>query len=262
MASVYFHISNNIANTSVRSPFGTVEFSKRLPAEILYKFLMFVEGDMQSTGIERIIIKNPPYLYAADKIATMESFLFNLGYNTTSSALGSIRFTHDDFVTKLHRLEISKLKKSADVNLNARFLSAENLDQVFDFILSCRKSKGYVLSMTLNDLKDTIGHFPDRYLFSGVFLGSEMIAASISIRVTSEILYNFYADHSATYNHLSPVVVLIKSLYEYCQQNKILMLDFGTSAVNGQPNFGLLKFKARLGGQPSPKLTFEKILKG
>lgn len=77
---------------------------------------------------------------------------------------------------------------------------------------------------------------------------------------SSEILYNFYADHSEAYDHLSPVVLLVKALYEYCQQQGMSLLDYGTSAVDGQLNFGLLNFKLRLRGKPSPKLTFEKIL--
>ena len=54
--------------------------------------------------------------------------------------------------------------------------------------------------------------------------------------------------------------MVTKALYEYCQEHNISLLDFGTSAVNNQPNFGLLNFKMRLGGIPSAKLTFQKML--
>jgi hypothetical protein len=92
----------------------------------------------------------------------------------------------------------------------------------------------------------------------GVFQDDKVVAASIAIRVTTQVLYNFYCDHDNQYDAVSPVVFLIEGIYQYCASQKIPLLDLGTSAVAGKPNFGLLEFKMRLHGQPTAKLTFQK----
>ena len=260
VASLNLHIDGAVASSSIRSPFGTVECSNDIPAEILYQFLGFVETRIRLLGIRKIIIKNPPIDYALERGALLETFLFNLGYTVTDAEVGAVRFTNNDFAKGLNRLESRKLKKSGHASLSYHLLSNDKLEEVYSFILACRQRKGYSLSMTLEDLARTMSRFPDRYVLSGVSLTEELVAASVAVRVTTNILYNFYADHAEAYDHLSPVVFLVKGLYAYCQQHKISMLDLGTSAVHGQPNFGLLNFKMRLGGKPSPKLTFEKNL--
>lgn len=260
VASLYLHIDGEVARSSIRSPFGTVECSDDIQSEILYRFLAFVETRVRLLGVRKIIIKNPPLHYALEKGALLQTFFFNLGYTVINAEVGAIRLTNDNFETGLNRLEKRKLKKSHRAKLSCHFLSNDKLEAVYSFILGCRQRKGHQLSITIEDLRRTMSRFPKRYILFGVFLEKEMVAASVAVCITSNILYIFYADHAEAYDHLSPVVLLVKGLYDYCQQQKMTMLDLGTSAVKGHPNFGLLNFKMRLGGQPSPKLTFEKIL--
>jgi hypothetical protein len=74
------------------------------------------------------------------------------------------------------------------------------------------------------------------------------------------VLYDFYHDHATAFDHLSPVALLVAGMYDFCNAQNIRLLDLGTSAVNDGPNFSLLTFKKFLGGNPTHKLTFEKIL--
>lgn len=115
--------------------------------------------------------------------------------------------------------------------------------------------------MTLEQMLRDTGRFSQNYLLLSVQKDNAIVAASIAVRVSTEILYNFYADHDRAYDAISPVVMVVKGLYEYCLEQNMKMLDMGTSAVNGKPNFGLLNLKMRLGGIPSTKLTFEKLLR-
>jgi hypothetical protein len=258
--SLYLNINEGVARSSVQSPFGTIECSNDLPLETLYNFLAFVETRLRSLGVRELIIKNPPFHYNEEKGALLQVYLFNLGYTVTCAEVGAIRFTTEHFAIELTRMERRKLKKSENAGLTYRLLSNENVQEVYSFIFRCRQQKGYSLSMTFEDLLHAMQEFPDRYLLFGVFHGEQIIAASVTVRITSGILYIFYADHAHAYDKLSPVVMLVKGIYMYCQQHGITLLDFGTSARNGQPNFGLLNFKHRLGAKLSPRLTFAKTL--
>lgn len=250
-----------MAISALRSPYGTIECTDNLPAEALYDFLNYVEQRLQLTGVDRVILKTPPYNYPVGSNAVLQTYLFNLGYQVTAAEVGAVRFTTNPFAAGLNKYGQQILRKSMKQNLEVKFLSPDQVDRVYEFIHSCHRLKDYALSMSLPDLKDTIACFPDRYFLTGVFDGTELMAASLAVRVRSDVLYNFYADHAAQYDALSPMTVLIHHLYSYCQTNRIHLLDLGTSATNNQPNFGLLNFKMRIGALQSPKLTFEKILK-
>lgn len=259
VASLYLHIKEHLAQSCVRSPFGTIEHSPNIPPEILFRFLDFIHTSLRKLTVNKIVIKTPP-LHYGEGGSLLQTFLFNYGYHVIDAEVGSIGYTNREFIHGLNQLEKRKLKKSEKAALHFNFISHNKFEEVYSFIAECRERKGYLLSMTLEELSQTIKQFKDRFLLASVFHGGELAAASICVRVSSKILYVFYVAHSAAYDHLSPVVLLVKGLFNYCQESKIELLDFGTSAVNGQPNFGLLNFKLGLGAVPSSKLTYEKIL--
>ena len=110
--------------------------------------------------------------------------------------------------------------------------------------------------MTYDDLYKTISLLADKYLLFGVFDDKKLIAASVSIRISKSILYNFYHADDFSYRSTSPMVMLIKEIYQYCQQNDIRLLDLGISTETGKINEGLFKFKKALGCSTSEKNTY------
>ena len=113
--------------------------------------------------------------------------------------------------------------------------------------------------MEWEQLRQTAALFPGRYLSFAVQAGEKMIAAAIAIRVSSGILNLFYIDHDSEFDKLSPPVLLIAALYDYCTMNHIPLLDLGTSSLSGGPNISLLTFKMRMGAQPFVKPTLRKV---
>lgn len=257
---VHFCLIEGKAYSPFRAPFGGLEFSDRISPSILLRFLEFVEVNLKNKGIRCVTIKNPPQRYQYERLAIVETLLFNMGYGVIDAEVGTVMEVHHDFISQLHAWERRKLKRAKRADFSYKPVSLEYLNEIYSFILACRQRKGYSLSMTLADLRKTIDQFQDNYILSGVYTKGRLVAASIAIRVNANVLYNFYADHDKAYDAFSPVVCLIEGLYRYCEQNDIALLDLGTSAWNHRPNFGLLDFKLRLGGKATSKLTFKKEL--
>lgn len=260
-AAIYFHVNEGEAHSPLKSPYGSVEFSEDISPIILFRFLEFVEARLKVIGVTKITIKDSPADYRRSSSALLHPFLFNLGYTIADAEVGAIiQVTESRFDASLDDWEKRKLRHAAEMRLRVLPISLDQLGETYLFILGCRKQKGYSLSMSLSDLKETAAAFAGDFLMHGVFLHEKLAAASIAIRVRRNVLYNFYSAHAAEFDAVSPVVFLMESIYRYCQDNAISLLDLGTSAVGGQPNFGLLDFKLRLGARPTPKLTFEKNL--
>jgi hypothetical protein len=259
LACIHFHIEDRVARSPLKNPFGSIDISNDIPNLVLFNFLEFVTSSLKEIDVQKIIVKNPCNVYHQDHAALLQTFLFNLGYAVQEAEVSAvIDITEKDFTNSLDAWENRKLRQAHEADLTFKLLSVNKFLETYSFILACRVERGYSLSMTIDQLQRTVETFPSHYLLFAVMDEEKIAAASISIRVMPDVLYNFYSAHQHTYNHLSPTVMLIEGMYKHCQKNNFRLLDLGTSALAGKPNFNLLDFKLRLGARPHPKLTFEK----
>ena len=260
-ASVHFHISDSAAVSPLRNPFGGIEFSDSLRPIVLFLFIEFVDAQLTLRKLSRCVVKLPPAAHQPTHAALLQTFLLNNNYRVINAeASGVIQVTKNKFETQLHRSERRKLLKCRSAKLTFKRIDIRHFADVYEFIENCRHQKEYELSMSLTDLEKTVSVHKGKYLLFGVYDKKKLVAASIAIRVRSNMLYDFYHDHTEEYDHLSPIVLLVEGMYKYCSKNKIGAMDLGTSSIEDVPNFGLLNFKMKLGAVPSPKLTLEKVL--
>ncbi|MBL0740309.1 GNAT family N-acetyltransferase [Chryseolinea lacunae] len=260
VASFHLHLAQDFAQSPARAPFGSVECADSIPPVILFQFIGFVDSRIKTFGAARIQVKQPPAGYAPQHAALLQTFFLNLGYTVVDAEVGTMIPISQDFSTHLHTWENRKLKQAQSSGLVFRQVASAEIDAIYLFILACRKQKGYALSMSLPEVRAVAEKLPQHYLLFGVYEAEILVAASIAIVVNKRVLYNFYSAHDNAFDHLSPVVLLLQGMYDYAAAHGMQHLDLGTSAIDGKPNFGLLDFKLRLGGVPSSKFTFQKIL--
>ncbi len=258
---VHYHVTGREAKSPYRSPFGSFLFSDKITDDVLRTFVQFTEQKLRGKGVFAIQLKSQPEVYSTERNKLLYGALLKTGYSVVSEETSAVIFVSEKpFEAGLHLSKKQRLRKSHNNNLMFRQESQDKFSEIYRFIEKCRDSKGYELSMTQTALAKLMEVFPDQVVLSGVNDQDKIIAAGISIRVNENVLYNFYYDHAPEYDHLSPVVLLHEGLYGYCQQNKIGMLDLGTSNPGGKLNKPLLDFKIEIGAKPSPKYTFTKQL--
>lgn len=259
VAEIHFQIIDHLARSPFKAPFGSVEFSPGIRPELLYRFLEYFELRLKKKDVTDIYIKNPPREYAPAKLSMLETFFLNQKYTATDAEVGAVIGVSDEpFTDDIRNSERLRVRQSERAGLSFTELTAEKFSEVLEFIAKCHQEKAYKLSITPGELEKTMRKFPGRYLLFAIRREEKMVAASVSIRVTEKVLYNFLVNHEKEYNHLSPAVPLMEGIYAYCQRHHIQLFDLGTSALQGKPNFSLLDFKLRLGAVPSSKLSFYK----
>jgi hypothetical protein len=260
-ARVHFHLDGKLAVTPLRNPFGSYEFSDSIEPKELFDFIRWVEASLAAKGAKKIEIKTHPALYNPPASAILTTFLCNLGYKIKNAELSScIEVSQTALYQIMSSYEKRKSGQIKRSNLRFSTVPVTKINEVFDFISSCREERKQSLSMSYGQMKTVCDHFPDRFCLFGVYDNHALAAASISILVNRTVLYNFYSAHAKQYDALSPVVRLMEGMYEFCQTEKIRLIDLGTSALQGRPNFSLLDFKLNLGATPTQKLTFEKVI--
>lgn len=261
IASVHFNINAGLAESPHRAPFGSFQFSKRILPEAIFNFIHEVESNLAASGVKKIVIKNPPGDYAPSDAALLDVTLLNHGYTIETAEISTLlSVSNSGFSKNIDVWEKRKLRQSQRAKLKFRVIPASQLGEVYEFIKQCRDERQQTISLTRAELEKTFNALPHVFVVFGVFQDKELTAASVSIKVNKSILYNFYSAHPKKFDSLSPVVLLMDGIYKWCKKHKVRVLDLGTSALGGKPNFSLLNFKINLGGIPCHKLTFTKEL--
>lgn len=259
MAGIHFGIADHLARSPFKAPFGSMEFCDHINPEVLYDFLEYIELQLRDLGVVDIFIRNPPRAYAAGKLSMLETFLVNRKYSVSDAEIAAvIDVTSRPFAGIIRPSEQLRIRQGDKAGLTFHQVDLSQLPEVFDFISSCHGEKGYRLPLTLEALQKAVRIFPDRYLLFIVRQNDALAAASVSIRVSSNILYNFLTNHARQLNNLSPTVTLMEGIYTFCSHNNIRMFDLGTSMLQDKPKFPLLDFKLHVGGVPTSKLSFHK----
>lgn len=262
LASIHFCLSGPIASSPQSAPFGSFELSDGVSTEQLFEFIQFVEVRLIDHGVKRIVIKCPPEQYDIRQNNILSVLLFNHQYRINNAELGAcLAISKTPFQDGLNSWERRKLKQSLKANLSFKMIPIGQLSEIYNFILACRDERGQDLSMTYKELSTTVMKLMNHFILFGVYQKNELVAASIAIKVNKKVMYNFYSAHSKSFDSLSPVVFLSGKMYDWCSNRQIEILDLGTSASGGKPNFPLIDFKLRLGAQPTMKLTFEKTIR-
>ncbi len=259
-AQLSVHIKDGLAVSPLKAPFGSFQYASDLTAERLYEFIAECESRLRKKGVSIIRLTEPPLFYRKSG-EMLHTLLYNHGFKVSNAEMScGILIDALDFEQKIESWEKRKLRQGRTRGVRFKALPASELDTVYNFLLHCRTERGTSLSMTLESLTETVRAFKDRFFLFAAFLEKECVAASIAIQVHPDILYCFYYGHLKKYDSISPVVLLVAGMYKFSESHGVKLLDLGTSAIGGQPNFPLLEFKMRLGGTPSIKLTFEKQL--
>jgi hypothetical protein len=258
---IHFYLKDGVAKSIVQGPFGGVEVSDVVNDKTIFDFIDFFCSRLKELNCKTATVVDRPLAYNPARQSLIETFMLNLGFTLSNAEISSIiTITSKSFSEKIHPRKKRKLNQSLAGNLEFRTLDNTSIREIYTFIETHRKEKNYVLSVSLDHLLISVERLPDAYHLFGVFYEGKVVAASVAVRVTKNILYHFISDHVRKIDDARPSLILMQGIYKYCQDNKIQLLDLGTSATDGLPNFKLINFKTELAAQPTQKLTFTKQL--
>gem|GEM_PF-1960821 len=255
---ISFCLKDNTATSGERATFGSFSFVQLPSKEILWGCIRQMESSLFKRDIKQVVIKHWPSVFLIED--PIPEVLSDIGYNCVSKDTDQyLPINRAEFSDRIRYNELKKLKKCQRNGYQSMQLSTNWLGPVYRLIQASRKRKGYPVTMRFEEVQEAFNHL-DNYLLFGAFDGDLLIAAAISIRIRSDILYNLYhADHE-DYLTFSPTVLLLKSIYHYAQEIGVSILDLGISSDKGMLNQGLYRFKQNVGCMESPKLTFSKSL--
>lgn len=262
-ASIHFTPTTDHAlwRSPLLGTYGGISTAANTKLEALFPFYDAVENCLYEHGARKLEVLLAPFAHD-NKVSTDTSYLLMCkGFKITKPDINHhIDITDKDFTELINYGNLKKLKKCYRDGMKSTQLPPYYLRSVHEVIRLNRAEKGIAISMNLKEMQEMVNLFPDRIKLFGCFDGKIMIAASICIQISPEVLYIFYWGDLPSHRTHSPIVAIAETIYKYSKENGVKILDAGTSSVGINPNFGLVNFKENLGFQSSLKLKMEKSL--
>lgn len=238
------------------APFGGIEPLEELSAERIHFLLSCVNDWARARRFSSLIMKLPALVYHPSVRKLLDLLCLN-GYQIQSSLDNHhIEISETPFEALITSAEKRRLKKCKIAGFKTNRVANNQLWEMYQFIAASRTDSGYPMSTSFSTLQSLSSAFPSRFLMFNVCDDAKIIAAAILLRVSPTICYTFLPATDQNYYRYSPMVLLTETLYNYCFQNAIRILDLGTSCdERGTPKPGLIRFKSNLGGIVSRKHT-------
>jgi hypothetical protein len=242
----------------LRAPFGSFEFVPDYPEQELKKFIRYIDTFAGEKKLSMITITSWPDCYSPERAILLKKCLLENAYQVIIEDQNYHLETGQSFESLVHVSEKGKLNKCARAGFKFSTGSITDISKIHNLVSKARKQRGHPLSMSLADYSKMFERFPDRYILFTLYDQDKLIAACTGVKINSRILYNFLGADDPAYKSYSPMVMLMKGVYEYCTGHHYGIFDLGIGTAGGVPNPGLIQFKKYLGGKFSHKHTYRK----
>lgn len=244
-----------------RGPYGGFDVSTDMDEAELADFIAATEAMLCTAGARQIELVLPPFCYAPQHGPQCLAVLCRMGYCVMRQELNqAVVVTEASLAESGNYANRKRLNKAARAGLTVRQLNASEYQIGYNAILDNRLKKERSLSMSWEDVQAMIAAFPEQMHVFGAEQDGRIIAAAICVAVNRRILYVYAWGECIGAEPISPVSSIAAHVYTFAQNHGFVLLDLGTSSVEGIVNPGLVRFKQSLGATTSLKLWLRKSL--
>jgi len=235
-----------------KSPFGGISCAKQAGVDDLS---VLIDAIVAAFKGQKVTLHVPfeGYPSMAGQIANV--LLIDKGFVETYSDVHHF-LELEYFSGRIHESQLRRLEKCAKASFRFIQEPGEHLEEIYLFLDSCRKDQGLTINISFEDLKRSIDRFASTYRLFSIRDKQRLMAACITCRVSSEVLYYFLPGSERAYSAYSPMVMLISELSALADKEGYKMIDLGKSSVLGVVQKGLSTFKTRMGAKAGERKCF------
>jgi len=257
---VHFFQEGVCAYSPLKGSFGSFHFSEKLKAADVVFFVTETERFLKKEGVEKVFLRGCPYAYAPYAAQLLTAVLLAEKYSLLYTDLNYHLDLSLDISSNLRESEPERIKAAIKAGMVFSRWEDPDLEKVYAILKVCRDQKNYPLTLSLDAFAAMFATFPTVYSVFKIEYHREIIAVAVTIHINTDILYNFYVGELPAYRKMSPTALLIKEMAEFARQSGYKLFDLGIGSDKGILNPGLVNFKENMGGIPSLKPAFEKLL--
>ncbi|MGB3469009.1 MAG: GNAT family N-acetyltransferase [Cyclobacteriaceae bacterium] len=232
------------------APFGSFFYDRHVPGKTLKDWINHLAPQKHMT------IRHPSEIYYAGEDYVI-GFLESLApHNVTSDINQHINLMNFG-EGGMHKMQLRRIRKCQQAGFRCEQINdIHSLERVYDFLKDCRSEQGLKINIEKELFLNSFQRLPDDYFAFGVYDAQKtLIAATVTLRVTAQIMYNYLPGSLKSYSAYSPMTYLLNSLVIFMKRYNFNTLDLGVSSIDGEEQSGLARFKERMGAVRTDKLT-------
>jgi len=245
----------------LRGTFSGFEF-RRPQASTIERAIEQAEAALIALGATSVQIALIPFAHDEISATLQLNCLIKKNYSIKFAEINyTARIDDDPLIAKMERNNQKRWRKCFREGFTFQLESTmEGCEESYNVIAANRRMKGHPFSMTFQAVLDMKDMFPDKILFYSCRLAGAMVAAAISMQISTNVMYVYAWGDANGFAQHSPICYLAAGIYDEARVFGCKILDIGIATENGLPNEGLMRFKTTLGFRPSPKLILTKYL--
>jgi hypothetical protein len=236
-----------------RAPFGGFYVCKSISKGQQLSILTTLRHFLQERSIRTVEMHQPPAAYGS--VATPLSWSTaaeNVGFLPIATVVRPHYMLYLEGIdipyANYHTTPMRKLKKLESAGYYCKVLDWDA--ELFRGALHrARSERGYPLLFT-SEMARQVDTNPKQYLWAGCFLGEQMAAMGLLVRVTSEVLYYAQPADFEPFRSDSPLLALQAFLNNWALSNGFIKIDLGAAVKEGgRESPGLRQYKQSIGGK-------------
>lgn len=253
-----YNLSDNQAISLSRAPYSGVWWEGEITEDFLKEGLQQLIKHVRDQNMNKLLIRQAPECVLASN--QFLKVFEKLGFQNKPEINHHIEL--DSYsMDKLHPMQKRRIKKCQNSGYQLKKESVDQAEEIHHFIAHCRNQQGLTINIELAHYLRILESLPDIYeMYSILDPSGKRCAATVTIRVNDQVVYNFLPAFDREYSVYSPLSLLYYNLAQELKQAKYKYLDLGISSINGLAQESLIRFKERMGGQLSLRATFSRQL--
>ncbi len=237
------------------SPFGGIWTASNLSSAAISFFIQSLNTALKERGVKSLTVIQPPreYCNQSDLISYL---LFTEGFKLMKVMNHQVFCGKKKLRNAAASLELKYSKKIKNLGFEITTTHIQSFNFLQD-IMEWNQSRGYKSSITEDRLIRQVSSFPDRYFVISIYQKERAVAHALAVKLTSDSLYYFLSGINPKNQNSITGELIMTSLIKLAADLKVDFLDFGTSALEDEPNHNLMFFKSKSANEYSNKYTWQ-----
>jgi len=258
VCNISFDFMDDKAISLLYCPYASLSIFKKVDSKILTSFIESVIEKLYIQSVKEIIIKLPPHFIEDNQENGLDKIFENCGFKIQSSEINHhITLDQNDYWDSIHQMQRRKIKKCIESGFQVQQEPIDSIAEIHYFIEKCRTQTGIGINISRKNLINAFEQLPDQYeSFTVRNSANQIMAATVSVKVTEDVVYNYLPAFDRTFKTYSPLTLLTHHLVDRFKNEGYKYLDLGISSINGTPQKSLITFKERMGAIESNRLTY------
>lgn len=243
--------------------YGGPAWSKKLQYHHLLDMVRATVEFAAENDFNVIRITPPPVIYNRQPEQALDFALTAHGFSSIRDELTQavkLDFDPDKLLDLLVNKTRTSYRKAVASGLEFRIINSptqEEFDIFWNILVENRAGLGVVPAHSKSEIQLLHELVPDNLMLAVIEEEGEIIAEIWNFVCNDYTMLEFYMAHIVEKQHLRPVPFLTYHTMLWAQARGYKWLDFGISSINGDPTWGLLKFKENFGCKHFLRRTWE-----